>query len=156
MGREYSTEFEDVSVAALQDFFELIPADDVLVCVKKVVFGQTSDPGDAAEELLVVKHVRGHATTGSGGTAGAENALQPGMPAADTLTELNNTTIATAGTPLDLLTDVFNTRVGYQWVPTPDEYHYVTQADGLYVVRLPVGPADALSMSGYIVWEEIG
>ena len=156
MSRVYAVTFEAVAVSAAQDFFEIAPADDKPVCLHACYLSQSSDVGDAAEELLRVKIIRGHATTGSGGSAATGVPLGPSDTAAGFAAEVNNTTIASAGTGVDVHAEQFNIRTGWAWVPTPEARPYCSQAAGvLIVVRLMAAPADALTMSGTLIVEEL-
>lgn len=156
MGKMYSAEFEGVAVTAAQDFFELAPADDKPIKIHAIYLSQSSDVGDAAEEILRIKCISGHATTGSGGGTSTPAALESHGDAAGTVVEVNNTTIASAGTGIDLHSDAFNIRTGWIWIPTPEMRHRISQATGvLYVVRLMAAPTDSLTMSGTIYFEEL-
>ncbi len=79
IGRRYSVQFAAVSISAAQDVFELSPADDKPICLKGISFDQTgnSDVGDAAEELVRWSIVRGHSTSGSGGSAATARPMNP-------------------------------------------------------------------------------
>ena len=68
-GRIYSVVFSAVAVSAAQDLFEITPADDKPVEIVGIELGQSSDAGDAADELLQISIIRGFTTSGSGGTA---------------------------------------------------------------------------------------
>lgn len=154
MGRVYTVQFENVTVSAAQDFFEITPADDKPVKLKGLVLSQSSDVGDAAEELLRISIIRGHATSGSGGTAPTPAPLDPVDTAAGFTAEANNTTIASTGTAVTLHSEQFNIRSGYQiWWPPGCEPR-ASQAQTTIVVRLLAAPADALSMSGTLYVEE--
>jgi hypothetical protein len=152
----YAVTFEAVAVTASQDFFELIPADDKPIALHGLVLSQSSDTGDAAEEILRLKVIRGHATSGSGGTAPTPVALDPAGAAAGTAAEVNNTTIASTGTAVDVLADTFNIRSGYQFWWTPETRPKCSQANGVSIaVRLMAAPADSLTMSGTLYFEEL-
>lgn len=156
MGRMYSVTFENVAVTAAQDFFEIAPADDKPVLLHSVNIAQFSDVGDAAEEILRIQVVRGHATTGSGGSAFTPLPIGPNDTAAGAACEINNTTIASAGTGVILVADAFNIRTGWLYVPPPEDRILCSQAAGvLLVVRLGAAPADSLTMSGTCVFEEL-
>lgn len=152
----YTAEFEAVAVTVAQDFFELQPADDVPVIIHAVYLSQTSDVGDAAEEILRIKIQRGATTVGSGGTDPTPVALEPGNPSADTTVQANNTTEATSGTVVDIHSDAFNIRTGWQYIPTPEMRPVSTQAEGFLTITLMAAPADSLTMSGTVYFEEIG
>lgn len=154
MGRMYSCTFQNVTVSAQQDLFEITPADDEKVTIHGVYVSQGSDMGDSEEEGLRVAVIRGHSTSGSGGSAGTEEALDPKVGAASAAVELNNTTIASAGTADVMHEEQVNSRVGMQYIPTPEMRPQADQGNSTIVVRLLTTPADALSMSGTIYWEE--
>lgn len=157
MGRMYVVSFEGVAVSAAQDFFELSPADDKPVLIHALYLSQSSDVGDAAEELLRVTIKRGHTTSGSGGSAFTPVPLQSSAgAAAGAAAEINNTTIASAGTAVVLHAETFNIRAGLAYIPTPECRPGASQANTTLVVRLEAAPADALTMSGLLVFEELG
>lgn len=156
MSRVYTVEFENVSVSAAQDFFEVTPADDKPCVFKGLFLSQISDVGDAAEEILRFRIIRGHTTGGSGGTAPTPTPVKRSDTAAGFAAEVNNTTIASLGSAVNVHSDAFNIRVGYQlWWPDGCEPE-VTQADTTMVVRLMAAPADAVTMSGTMYVEERG
>ncbi len=155
MGRVYAATFEAVAVTAQVDFFEITPADDKPVVIHEIRLAQSSDVGDAAEEMLRVKLIRGHATSGSGGSAPTPVPLNEGDAAAGAAVETNNTTIASTGTAVDLLADAFNIRAGWLYVPTPECRPRCGQGASTIVLRLMAAPADSLTMSGTIVFEEL-
>lgn len=157
MGRMYAVTFENVAVTAAQDFFELSPADDKPVLIHAVYISQYSDVGDAAEEILRVTIKRGHTTSGSGGSAFTPLPLPSSAGvAAGAVAEINNTTIASAGTAVALHAETFNIRAGWQFIPTPETRPGASQANTTIVVRLEAAPADSLSMSGTLIFEELG
>ncbi len=155
MGRMYAVTFENVAVTAAQDFFEISPADDRPVLIHAIYLSQSTDVGDAAEEMLRVKIIRGHTTGGSGGTTPTPTPLSSSAGAAAGFTaEVNNTTIASAGTTVDLHAEAFNIRAGLAYIPTPEARPGASQANTTLVVRLMAAPADSLSMSGTMIVEE--
>ena len=70
MGRIYVGHFEDVAVTAAQDLFELLAPSTAALAIHKWTLFQTTDVGDAAEEILELETVRGDGsvTSGSGGS----------------------------------------------------------------------------------------
>ena len=58
-----------VAASAAQDVFELVAPSDPRVPVRAISFGQYSDAGDAQAEMLSVILMRGHTTSGSGGSS---------------------------------------------------------------------------------------
>ena len=155
MSRIYTVEFENVAVAAAQDFFEITPADDIPCLIHAIFLDQISDVGDAEEEMLRLRLIRGHTTSGSGGTAPTPRPLDARDAAASFAAEVNNTTIASAGTPINILSAAFNIRTGYVYMPTPEIRPRVDQGDTTIVLRLMANPADSVQMSGTIYIEEL-
>lgn len=153
-GRIYTVTFSAVSVSAAQDLFEISPADDRPIEIVGIELGQSSDFGDAADELLQVSIIRGHTTSGSGGTAPTPAPMSPNDAAAGFTAEVNNTTAASAGTTATLTTTAWNVRAGYiQWFPEGMRPS-ATQGNTTLVVR-QTAPADALTMSGTLYVREL-
>lgn len=155
MGRVYATVFENVAVTAAQDFFEITPADDKPVKLLGLILSQSTETGDAAEEMLRIKVIRGHATSGSGGSTHTPTPCNTADAAAGAAVEINNTTIASTGTAVDLLADTFNVRAGYQFWWTPETAPTASQANTTIVVRLMAAPADSVTMGGTLYFEEL-
>lgn len=155
-GRVYTVEFEATAVTAQVDFFEFTPADDKPIEVLGLFLSQSSDVGDAAEEILRYRVIRGHTTGGSGGSAPTPRPVDRSGPAAGFAAETLNTTIASVGTTHNLHSDTFNVRTGLAlWLPDGCEWG-ATQADTTLVVRLMAAPADSLTMSGTAYVRELG
>jgi hypothetical protein len=153
--RYYTVAFNSVAVTAQQDFFEISPADDKPVEVLGLMLAQSSDAGDAQDEQLALRVIRGFTASGSGGSAATPTALSPADTAAGFAAEINNTTVANTGTTVDLHNDAFNVRAGYQlWLPEGCEWK-VNQAQTTLVVRLATTPADSLTMSGTLYCREL-
>jgi hypothetical protein len=153
MGQMYSVTFDAVATTAQSDLFELNVASTRAVRLHSVFVGQSSDFGDAQSELLKLQIIIGHATSGSGGSAPTPSPLAGGPASASTV-EANNTTIASTGTTKTLHQDTWNVMVPYQYRPTPEERLEFAPSSRV-VIRLPA-PADSLTLSGTMVFEEIG
>jgi hypothetical protein len=148
MPRCYTVNFEDVTVSAVQDLFSLDAASDKPIELVALEFAQNTETGDAAEEQLRIKVTRGNTTVGSGGTAPTPQPMSPGDTAAGFTARVNDTTQASAGTAVDLISTAFNVRVGYSWGPVPFGMGIWTSGTSLLVVKLMAAPADALDLSG--------
>lgn len=151
-GRMYSISFAAVAVSAAQDLFEITAPSSAGIALHALTLGQSSDYGDAAAEGLSLTIVRGYTTSGSGGSAATPRILVPGGSAASSSAEVNNTTVASAGTPVTLHADAFNVQAGYQYVWTPETRPRAAPSSRI-VVRI-TAPADALTMSGTLYYEE--
>jgi len=154
MTRTYSVQFDGVSVSASQDLFEIVPADDVPIKLLGLFLSQSSDVGDAAEEMARIRIIRGFATSGSGGSAGSPVPIDSSGASAVHTAEMNNLDGAIAGASAVLHSEAFNIRSGFAMWWTPETAPRISQADSRVVVRLSASPADALSMSGTIYIQE--
>ena len=154
--RIYTVTFQAVAITASQDLFEIAPADDKPVQVLGLFLTQNTDVGDAQDEILRWSVIRGHATSGSGGSAPTPRPLKRSDSAAGFTAETNNTTVASTGSPVTLHTDGFNVRAGekFWWIPeaAPD----ASQADTTIVVRLLSAPADSITFDGTLYVAELG
>lgn len=152
LGRMYSAIFEEVAVTAVQDLFEINAPADAIVVIHSVIITQSSDAGDAHDEQLsTIFHLGG--ASGSGGTVVTPRALQLGMPAFGGTVEANNTTQSTEGSILHA--EAWNVRAGLYYRPTPEERIILSPSDQL-IIELQTAPADSLTMSGTVIFEEIG
>ena len=152
MGRIYSASFEEVAVSAAQDLFEITAPADSSVIIHSVTITQSSDAGDSQAEMLPILIHRG-TTSGSGGSTPTPNPYALGDAAAGTTVEANNTTQGTEGTILHA--EAFNVQIGFYYLPPPEDRIIVSPSDILHI-ELQSAPADALTMNGTVVFEEIG
>lgn len=155
MGNRYTIPIAAVaSPAAIWDAFELNVASTRAVKIIRISLGQTSDVGDANSENLQVRINTGHSTSGSGGSATTPNPLTTGGPACASTAETMNTTIASSGTEVIRAMNVWNTQIGYEYRPIPEEMLEFAPSSRV-CVRISA-PADAITVSGELVFEEIG
>lgn len=153
-GRTYVVTFSAVAVSAAQDLFELLPASNRPIEIVGIELGQTSDAGDASDELLQISIIRGFTTSGSGGSSATPVPMSPLDTAAGFTAEVNNTTVATTGTTTTLHTGAWNVRAGYiNWFP--EEARPVCSSTQTSLVVRQTAPADAITMSGTIYVREL-
>lgn len=155
-GRNYTVTFAATAVTVAVDVFELDAAAEKPIEIYGLSIGQSSDVGDAAEEILPFVVARGNTTTGTGGTQGVTpRPLNPSDAAAGFTADTLNTTAATAGTAVDLHRGAFNIRTGLEmWLPEGSEWG--TSGANLLVVRLAAAPTDSLTMTGTVYVRETG
>lgn len=157
MGRRYWVDLTPTSVsAATVDLLCLEPADDKPIRVLSLNLHQTSDFGDAQDEVLSVKWVRGNTTSGSGGNTVTPRPCVPSDAAAGFVAESFNTTAASVGTTVTLSRHGFAVRGGLERPYTPDEVIQTTQAVGFLALRLETAPADPITIGGSVLVEEMG
>jgi hypothetical protein len=155
-GRLYTIDLTPTAVSVAADLIEITPADDKPVEVVAVNIGQTTELGDAAEEEISLVWVRGHATSGSGGSAPTPRPLNPTDAAAGFTAEVFNTTQASAGTGVNLTRHVWNVRGPLERPYTPDEEPGASQGNTTLVLRMAAAPADSVTIGGCITVRELG
>lgn len=159
MGMFYTAQFNGVAVTAQQDFFELAAPADAVVVIHRILLTQTTEVGDAQEEMLsiLIKRGEGTVTSGSGGTAPTPVKLEKGFAAAGTVAEVNNTTKMVVGTGaiVTLHADAWNVRVPWDFLPTPENRPVISPSDRI-TVELGTTPVDSITMNGTIWFEELG
>lgn len=161
-GNLFTAQFSAVAITAVQDLFSLLAGATSRLAICRIEFGQYSDAGDAASELLPVQLIRGATTAGSGGSAPTPINVKAWGAASVTTARANDTTQAANGSPVVIQSSVFNVQAGYLYAPRygggPHEAdERITVAAGQrFVVSLPSAPADSITCSGFIMWEELG
>ena len=156
VGRVYTVVLTGTVTAAGTDtdLFYIAPADDKGCRVLAISIDITSELGEAQEEWLALKVIRGHATVGSGGASATPAPTNPGDSAAGFTARVNDTTIASAGTPVDLWSGGMNVRAGLREIFTPEQLFTVTQTQTTLVIRMTNTLVDDVSVSATIWVEE--
>lgn len=151
MSRIYTVSGDGLTITAAgtdSDLIELTAADDKPIEVTGLGIYITSELQEAQEEWLRMKWVRGHTTSGSTPEATpTPRPVDPDDAAAGFTCEMDNTTIASGGTAVDLPAFGVNVRAGYE-IFYPDGHGPRThQAAGLLVCRMMSTLADDVTMS---------
>jgi hypothetical protein len=154
-GRFYTNFFNDVTVTAAQDFFELVAASTCCTELLEVHLSQQTELGDAMEEQLNILIKSGQTVSGSGGGTVAAVPLSFGDAAAESTCEQNNTTKAGTGTIVTHTAHWWNVRMPFDLIFTPDTTIVLSPSRRL-TVELVGAPADTMDISGYIVFKEYG
>jgi len=154
IGRPYRLPVAAVaSPAAAFDFAELNAHSSRLLLLCGLELGQSSDAGDAQDEQLGIQIISGYSTSGSGGSS-ATPLTNPNNAAFGGTAETMNTTVATGGSPVVEWAGALNVRGGYvNWIDL--DFQLLFAASARIVVRVSA-PADALTMSGTLLFKEIG
>lgn len=136
------------------DLLELVAPTAAKWIVLGFDIGQTSDAGDANEEILLLSLKSGQTTSGSGGSASTpvptDCVSAPGSGAA---AEQANTTKASAGTILTHATYPWNVRVPTSVVLT-QEQQIILPAARRMTLEIAAA-ADSLTISGQVWVQEI-
>lgn len=150
-GTVYAIILPATAVTTAIDLLEIQPADDRPVRIVGMEIFQTSDVGDAAEEILPIQIIRGFTASGSsGGSAPTPRDLRRVGATAGFVVEVMNTTVATTGTSHTLLDGGWNVRTPYTFWPDEMMCPQASQADVTLIVRLPSAPADSLTIRGTV------
>lgn len=151
----FTVEFENITWLDTEgdiDVFEIIPADERPVAIYGWDIhnvGGTADAGDAEEEFLRFRCIRGHTTPGTGGVAATPRGLAAPGATAGFGADTNNIGIATAGTVHNLMSPGWNVRVPFEKWFVEEAWQWVTQAESSWVLRLMAAvAADDLVVSG--------
>jgi len=156
-GRIYTSVFQAVAVTAAQDLLSLLATSTAPLELIYASISQSSDAGDAQDELLRIRIRRGMTTVGSGGSAPAMSPTNPRetLAAASATCRANDTTAASAGTIVEMLEETWNVRSG-PWIyfPAPEARIHCDISTRV-AINLPAAPADSLTMSGTIIWREL-
>jgi len=157
MPRVYTVEFENITLANASgdiDILSIDAATDKPTAIKTIVLKTTSELAEAQEEWLRLRVIRGHTTVGSGGSSATARPLSANDSAYGGTVRTNDTTIASAGTAVNLWSDALQVRNGYElWLP-PEDWFWTAGAD-LLVVRLMAAVTDDVVCNGSITIVEV-
>lgn len=134
-----------VSMTLATDLAQITVADDKPLKIVGLTIVQSSDVGDAAEEVLRWGLYSGVTTGSTGGTAltvGALDRIGAVTPGASG--QSNWTTASTSGTLIAV--GGFNIRVGESWWPPPEVWPVLGQGQSPFSFRLLAAPTDALTL----------
>ena len=127
-------------------------ATDVPVELWGFDIGNTTDLGDAAEEVLLIGVYAGVSTTGVG-AALTEVALHDRAPA-NTMTWVGQGTATTGGNLKHVIH--WNVRqAGPAWIATPETVIRVSAANDPVAFRLLAAPADSITLTYEALWKEL-
>lgn len=155
--RIYDADFGPTAETVAVDLVELTPADDKPIVVLRAGVHQTTDYGDAQEEIISNYWARGNTSSGSGGTAAANpNPRNPSDATSGVTFESLNTTAASSGTVKKLGRRGWNVRMEQDVAYLPEERVEASQGNTLLCWRLDAAPADSLTIGGGVVIGESG
>lgn len=152
MGRQYLAIVEEVAVTTAVDLVELVAPADAILKLHSLHVSQSSDAGDSEDEMLNILFHLG-STSGSGGTTPTASPNELGDPAFGGTLEMMNTTQSTEG--VFRWAESWNIRQGFIWLPTPTFQGIISPSDR-FIAELQTAPADSLTMSVVLEFEEIG
>lgn len=155
MPRCYTVTLTPTAIAvATTDLIAVRAAIDIPIKVRALRVWQTSDFGDAQDEVVTLQLVRGNTTVGSGGTTFTPVPKDKKDAAASFTARVGDTTAASAGTTDTPYTTGWNVRAPLEMVFPEEMMTRGDQAGGFIVLRFGAAPADSLTIGASIdVWE---
>lgn len=158
MARIYTVEFsaqDQTTADGNMDMFELRPSSTAGIGIRllSVYIGNTSDVGDAQEEMIhysILRMTGGTFTSGTGGTTPTPNPVDFDDIASDFAADAVNDVVATTtGTTVNVHQDGFNVRSGLQLVIPPTWGASLPGiANAAILVRFNTTVADTITWQG--------
>lgn len=151
--RVYAANFENVTIAAVQDVFSLRAAGAQGAELHHIMLSAGAVTA-AAEIRLRLRRLPATVTAGSVGTAPTISAIDSGdTKTATCVVRANDTTQATtSGTALTLLAWQWNVLGMFEHLPAPEDRENIQPGEAL-VLDIPGAPASTV-VSGFIKWLE--
>ena len=155
MSRIYTIPIAPAGLTAVQDLWAIVSGTNRPTRLAGLHIFQTSDVGDAAEEIVRLRIRSGQTTVGSGGTAPTPIPVNATDAAAQFTARINDTTQATAGTIVVHAEMGWNIRVDRDfWLPP--SYTFDFTGARRWTIEIPTAPADSLTLGGTLWVEEFG
>lgn len=140
------------AVSTAVDLFHFTIADDKPMWLWELDICQTTDLGDANEEVLRLGFYRG-VSGGGGGSALTEVALNDYNSITAGTAVVGQGTASTGGT----LAKVFYWNIrqaGPIWIATPETRLRAGQGSSACAIRLLAAPGDSITLSAEVTWSE--
>jgi hypothetical protein len=149
----YSAPLAATAVTTTADIFHVTATAENPFILLGFELYNTTDLGDAQEEVLQLEIARGTTGGGTGGSALTEvHYIQGSGATVQTAVVGFNTTVSTGGTVL--ARKGWNVRIPFEFYPIPELRLRVDSAQDPLVVRLMSAPADSITIGGTIYWFE--
>lgn len=149
----YTASQDAQPITTAVDLLHITVAAEVPVRLWGFDIGNTTDLGDAQEEVLRIGIYRG-VTGGATGAALTEVSLHDRAPAA-TVAVLGQAAASTGGTLIKTIQ--WNVRqAGPAWIATvPDAAIRVSNTNDPVAIRLLAAPVDSITLGYEVLWEEL-
>lgn len=150
----FAANFSAQAVTTATDMSEITPVVDRPATIYGMTLGQTTDLGDAQEEVLMVGVYR-DCTAGSGGTAATEYNYNQAAIGSPTAAVRQLGTASTGGTLIDIIP--WNIRIPLIWIPIPEmrlKFSNIAAEGPTSTLRLIAAPADSVTITHALYWAE--
>lgn len=153
----YSAPMDALAFTTATDVWEITPAADRACVIFGMSLCQTTDLGDAQEEVLRIG-IYGDVTAGATGTALTEGPYtnESLAGAVTTAVVANRGTASTGGTLLGIIG--WNIRIPLEWYPIPEmrpKFSNIAAEGPVSSFRLLAAPTDSITVSGTLYWTEV-
>jgi hypothetical protein len=154
--RVYTTIFDNVNIAVIQDLFSLKAGAANGIEIHQIDFsaGGVTAP---AEFRILLRSFPATVTSGTGGTAPVISPSDSGDTKASTATARANditTQMSTSGTAKTVGAYQWNVLMPFQYLPAPEDRDVIQAAEG-FSCNVPSAPGVAVLVSGTIKWREL-
>jgi len=137
------------------DLWCVTASTDSRVVIREIRLGQYSEFGDAQAELLSLEMLSGSTAPSSGTAITPINvASHSGAPTAGSAVVGPSTTLASTTSAALRWADTWNVAAGLLYAPVPPE-RMILEPGQNYVLRMSA-PADAMTINGTLLFQEIG
>ena len=155
-GRIYRIPLVRTVVSVALDLAEITPPGTQVVWVQEIELNQSTEVGDAQEEMLQLAWRVGNTTTGTGGNQAVVITPQfPGDPTWTGVVDTFNTTKASGGTPVSNPIWDWPIRMRFEKIFSPDIMLFIGPSQRA-CLELVVAPADPTTIGGTITIEVLG
>lgn len=153
MGAMYAAVFDGISVSAIADLFYLKPHANRSLIVHEIRITQETSE---TSEQLPLKLFRTATDNSAQGTSNTPNPLNPSSQAAGATCRTNITGANLATETTLLRVEAENVLGGWHYLPTPECRPVIAAGGNGFVAKLKTAPGAALTLSGVMVFEEVG
>lgn len=148
----FSASQDAQAISTAVDLFHFTIADDKPMSLLALELCQTTDLGDANEEVIRLGLYTG-VTGGGSGSALTEAALSDAHGASISTAVVGQATASTGGTLRKMF--FWNIRqAGPVWIATPETVIRIGQGSSAAAIRLVAAPADSITVSAEVIWGE--
>jgi hypothetical protein len=153
-GPRYACTLDGVACQAVQDFFEITAPATSDVRIREIKIGQYTDFGDAHSDLVSIVVRTGYTKAGSGGSTVIPVKLghrSSATPSAGSTVKRNNTTVATGGSSLEPLADVWNIMAAFLYAPSEEDEMIHIKPGERCVIRLASALTDSITVNATVI-----
>jgi hypothetical protein len=152
----FSAPINAVAVSAIQDLFSLKVGTTYPILIHEIRLGQKTLTATEGKEIEFHR-LTATVTQGTGGTAPTPVLHSPGGAASTVTARINDVTTqcTSSGTDTKIQSDVWQFLNGYFYLPAPEDRLFFAPSTA-FSLKLPTAPSASMTVSGVIVWEELG